>query len=135
MPYRVVKINPLDLDSRKAVGVRLPFESPSVFTSTYQTLEAYKSNILNYLSTAKGDRYFNPFFGNKLLNSLFEHYTDAGKKALEKQLAVELSYYFPRLNIDRIDLQSTEENNEFQLHLEFSLKDSDLRDELVVGFG
>lgn len=134
MPYRVYKIDPLDLSGRKAVGVKLPFESPSVFTSTYQTIEAYKSNILNYLSTAKGDRYFNPTFGNTLLNSLFEHYTETKRIAIEKQLRVELNYYFPKLSIDKLELVPTEEFNAFQLHLEFSVKNSDLKDELTINF-
>ena len=36
------KINPLDRQPRKAVGVDLPFSSPSVFNSTYQTKDALK---------------------------------------------------------------------------------------------
>lgn len=134
MPYRLYKIDPLDLNSRKAVGLKLPFESPSVFTPTYQTLEAYKSNLLNYLSTAKGDRYFNPLFGNSLLRELFETYTDTKRVAIEKQLRIELMHYFPKLNIDKLELSEIDEAGACSLHIEFSVKNSDLKDELTVNF-
>lgn len=135
MPYRVEKIKPIDLNERKAIGVKIPFSSPSVFTQTFVSIDAYKANIINYLSTAKGDRYFNPMFGNTLLNSLFEHYTETSRKSIEKELKVELGYYFPDLNIDELTLEATDEFNAFQLHIEFSLKNSNQKDEVTINFG
>lgn len=135
MPYRVIKIDPKDLSERKAIGVKLPFSSPSVFSETYRTIDAYKSNILNYLSTAKGDRYFNPMFGNSLLNSLFEHYTVTKKESIEKSLKLELEFHFPQISVDSLELTATEDFNSFQLNIEFSIQDTDQKDSLVINFG
>ena len=49
MPFEVKKINPIDRQPRKAVGVSIPFSGKAVFNQTFETKEALKSNIINYL--------------------------------------------------------------------------------------
>ena len=46
MAYEAKRINPLDLQPRKAVGLNLPFNSKEVFTSNFQTKECNR-NILS----------------------------------------------------------------------------------------
>ena len=48
MAYKVQRINPLDLQPRKAVGVALPFQGRAVFNSTYTSKDAIKSNLINF---------------------------------------------------------------------------------------
>lgn len=135
MAYIVGKTPVSDLSERKAIGIKMPFSCRSVFQPTYRTVDAYKTNILNYLSTAKGDRYFNPMFGTSILNSLFEHYTPERKKSIEQELKFELNYYFPKVVIDELELTSTEELNSFQLHIEFSIQDTNQKESLTLNFG
>ena len=40
------RIDPLDLDTRKAIGVRVPFNKKSVFTFNYTTKDQIKSNLI-----------------------------------------------------------------------------------------
>ena len=54
MAFEVKKIDPLDLQPRKAVGVALPFSGKAVFNSTFETKEAIKANLVNYLLTKRG---------------------------------------------------------------------------------
>ena len=42
MAYGSKKISPLDLQPSKAIGVKIPFSSNSVFTSVYTTKEQTK---------------------------------------------------------------------------------------------
>ena len=43
MAFNVRKIDPIDLQPRKAVGVSLPFSGKAVFNSTFQTKDAIKT--------------------------------------------------------------------------------------------
>ena len=63
MAFEVRKINPLDLQPRKAVGINLPFTSKTAFSSNYQTKDAIKNNLINYFLTGRNERYLNPLFG------------------------------------------------------------------------
>ena len=63
MAYKVEKIDPLDLQPRKAIGVSLPFSARGVFNSTYQSKDAIKSNLINFLLTGNQERFLNPNFG------------------------------------------------------------------------
>ena len=58
MAFEVKKINPLDRQPRKAVGISLPFSGQAVFNSTYTTKDAIKNNIINFFLTGKGERFF-----------------------------------------------------------------------------
>ena len=134
MAYRVEKIAPVDIDERKAVGIKLPFSSDSVFTSTYQTLDAYKTNLINYLLTNKGERYFNPDFGSNIRSLLFEpSLSELRKEGLKSDLIQELSIFFPKLVVDAIEI-SDEIDHVIQIYLKFHIRDSRLSEELVVNF-
>ena len=51
MAFEVKRINPLDRQPRKAVGISLPFSGQAVFNSTYTTKDAIKNNIINFFIT------------------------------------------------------------------------------------
>ena len=63
MAFEVKKIDPLDLQPRKAVGVQLPFSGKSVFNVNYTTEAAIKTNLINYFLTGRGERFLNVNFG------------------------------------------------------------------------
>ena len=67
------KINPLDRQPRKAVGLDIPFAAPAVFNSTFQTKDALKVNLINFLLTNRGERPLNPNFGGGIREMLFEN--------------------------------------------------------------
>ena len=52
MALDIRKINPLDRQPRKAIGVDLPFSGDGVFNSTYQSKDALKVNLINFLLTS-----------------------------------------------------------------------------------
>ena len=72
MAFDAKKINPIDLKPRVAVGVDIPFSGKAVFNQTFQTVDAIKANLINYLLTGRGERYFNPTFGSGIRNLIFE---------------------------------------------------------------
>ena len=91
MAYRIPNINPIDIGSRVAIGVSIPFNVPQVFSQTYTTQDQIKSNIINYILTDKGERIFDPTFGSNIRKSLFENITEDLILNIEDTLNSELS--------------------------------------------
>ena len=71
MAYNPININPLDLNPNAAIGVNIPFQNPSVFTSNYTTPQSIKNNITNFLLTNPGELPLNPNFGGGLRELVF----------------------------------------------------------------
>ena len=134
MAFEVKKIDPLDLQPRKAVGVSLPFSSQSVFTSTYQTKDAIKTNLINYFLTGKNERYLNPSFGNILPTFLFDQLTENKVKQVETLIKKDLALYFPRVEPLEILTTGIPADNAIQFSLRYKIKDSNIEDELVLNF-
>lgn len=134
MAFDVKRINPLDRQPRKAVGVAIPFSGKAVFNSTYETKEAIKSNLINYLLTGKGERYFNPTFGSGLRNELFANINRENLSTLEFKIRLDLENYFPTLEVLDLNVQTQPDNNIITLSLRFRLTDTLIEDEILINF-
>ena len=157
MAYNVRKIQPVDLEGRKIIGVKLPFggmvsdnyenglsldkerdrlqnrkvRRSVVFVPTYQTKDAIRSNLMNYFLTGKGERYFNLSFGNELIKSLFEHDTPERRQIILDQTRRDLSLWFPKVVVVELELTAIHENA-LQLYLKYAIKEANTVDELVI---
>ena len=117
------KKNTLDLNKNRGIGIKLPFDPVSVFSITYTTKEQIKSNLINFLLTNKGERFFNPEFGADLRNLLFEQMTDVEEVRLNLQRKIEL--YFPMISISRLDFSPDMERSILFIKLEFSINNQE----------
>jgi phage baseplate assembly protein W len=121
MAYRIPNKNPIDVGSRVAIGVSIPFNTPQVFTQTYTTQDQIKSNIINYILTDRGERVFNPTFGSNIRASLFENITQDLLQTLEVTLNEDLSTYFPNVNFSNITITPEYDENAISIKIEYSL--------------
>jgi len=134
MAFEVKKIDPLDLQPRKAIGVALPFSSTAVFNSTYQSKDALKTNLINYFLTARGERYMNPLFGNALQTLLFDNLTEDKVKQIDALIRNDLQIYFPRVQPVEINTAGDPDRNTVQFSLKYSVSETNIEDELVINF-
>ena len=134
MAFNIKKIDPLDLQPRKAIGVKIPFSSNAVFESTYQTKDAIKTNLINYLLTGQGERYFNPTFGTPLRNLLFDNITQDKLQEIKDIVRQGVGIYFPRVKITRIEVQANPDRNTTTLFFSYNLQDTNIEDEVVINF-
>lgn len=134
MAYKVQRISPLDLQPRKAVGVALPFSGRAVFNSTYTTKEALKSNLINFFLTGKNERVLNTEFGSGLRNMMFEAITLESIEGVKASIRNELDLYFPRINVKSLKLQAYPDQNLINFSLEYSVKETNIEDELSINF-
>jgi len=134
MAFNIQKINPLDLQPRKAVGVGLPFSSNSVFNSTYTTQDALKSNLVNHFLTEKGERYLNPNLGAGLRRLLFDQITVDKEGEIEAVVRTEISTYFPNLQVNNVRVASSADTNTVTVYIKYSVTQTNIQDELLINF-
>ena len=97
------RISPLDLNNNVTIGVAFPLDETNVFNSTETLMDQAKSNLLNLLLTAPGERVNLPEFGVGLKHLLFEQNIDL--KTLRAKIATQAAFYVP--NISVIDVQTS----------------------------
>jgi len=132
MAFLVQKINPLDLQPRKAVGVKLPFSGNAVFNLTYQSKEAIKSNLINFFLTGRGERLYKPVFGTGLRNLLFENITQEVLDEMVEEIRTSLEFYFPRVVPTDLQIGPDADNNSVNFYLRYAIADTNIQDELII---
>lgn len=120
MPYRLQQIDPNDLNNRRYIGVGIPFNQPGVFRQTFTSKEAIKSNIINFLLTEQGDRYFNNLFGSGLRNFLFEQLTIETDVDIRTYLITQISAVFNNITIEEVDINFNEDRNQINISFDFT---------------
>lgn len=134
MAYKVQRINPLDLQPRKAVGVAIPFQDRAVFTSTYSTKDAIKSNLLNFFLTGKNERVLNVDFGSGIRNFLFEGIVEDNLLQAKLNIEADLKLYFPQVSVKELVLESTPDTNILTFKLKYSVSQTNIVDEISINF-
>lgn len=134
MAFEVQKISTLDLQPRKAVGVSLPFSSTSVFTSTYSTQDALKSNLVNHFLTEKGERFLNPNLGAGLRALLFDQMTEDKKDEIEGVVRNEISNWFPNLQVTSVRVSNLPDSQTVTVYISYRVTQTNIQDELLINF-
>ena len=134
MAYRINKVNPLDLQARKAIGVDIPFSSGDVFSSNYQSKDAIKNNIINFLLTGKGERFMNPNFGSGIRNLLFENINEGALDATSNSLRQELENFFPQIKINELTINPDTDRNAINITFAYQLRFTNIADTVSINF-
>lgn len=134
MAYNVRKINPLDLQPRKAIGVALPFDGRAVFHSTYTSKDAIRNNLINFFLTGQNERVFNPRFGSSIRNLLFENITQDSLDTARETVLQGLRTFFPQVEIRTIQLTPVYDENLVNFELKYAVKETNITDQLTINF-
>lgn len=134
MAYSRKRIDPLDLQPRKAIGVNLPFRGPGGLSSTYESKDAIKVNILNYFLTGKNERMLNVDFGAGLRNLLFENASLTGLSEVKEIIIERVEMIFPRVIIDKLTLEMDPKTGVIVMHMTYSISETNIQDSLAINF-
>lgn len=132
MSYIVQQIHPLDLQPDTGVGVKLPFSAGNVFTTTYTTSEATKTNLINYLLTGTFERYMNPTLGLGLRELLFEQNTEDIALSIEVKIRDGITQQFPNVIIEELQTTISPDNNSVNIFLKYSISNTNIQDQLLI---
>ena len=100
-----IKIDPVDINEKVAVGIRLPFNRRKVFDLDYTTKDHAKSKLINVLLTSPGERINQPNFGAGLKNRLFQQNTPIAGDELRAIVTPQVEQYVPEIKIENIALK------------------------------
>tara|TARA_B100002019_G_scaffold226212_1_gene199250 strand:+ start:2618 stop:3031 length:414 start_codon:yes stop_codon:yes gene_type:complete len=102
------RIDPLDLDKRKAIGVKVPFTKKGVFQFNYTTKDQIKSNLINLLLTSPGERYHEPTYGVGLRDILFEPNSTTTQKisSLKARIEQNVAFHIPQVEITNLNVST-----------------------------
>jgi len=134
MAFNSRRINPLDLQPRKAIGVSLPLSGQAVFNSTYVTKDAIRTNLINYFLTGQGERYMNPSFGTILRNLMFENINQGMVDRIKNTVRAGLSEYFPTVVPIDFRVEAEPDSNIVTLLLKYAIQNTNIEDEVVINF-
>ena len=100
-----IKIDPVDLSEKVAVGIRLPFNKKKIFDLDYTTKDHAKSKLINVLLTSPGERLNQPLFGAGLKNRLFEQQSEISGDNLRGVIIPQVEQYVPEIEVKNITLK------------------------------
>ena len=91
------------------IGLTLPLKSGinGYFEQSYDTLTQIKANITNFFNTRQGERRFNPQFGTKLYQYLFEQNIEGFDDILKNVIKEDMNYWFPNVIVNTVFLDIT----------------------------
>lgn len=123
MAYVISRKYPIDTQFSKAIGVKFPFsgQGDAVFSSTYTTRDAIKSNIINFFLTNKGERIMYPDFGANLRVFVFEHIETNKIGELKDYIRLLLNTNFPQVETTNIQLLSNTDLNLIQINIAYQI--------------
>lgn len=113
------KINTLDINKNKGIGISIPYNPIDIFNITYTTKDQIKSNLINYLLTNKGERYFNPNFGADLRMLVFDQMNNM--EEISQSLYDKISYYFPTVTINKLNIEPDYNKNLININLNYTV--------------
>ena len=122
-------LNPIDIGQKRGIGINILFNNDtSVFNQTFTTKEQVKANLVNYILTNKGERFFDPNFGGDLRAALFE--PDSNFDNVAATLETEIYAYVPNIIIKKISIKPYSDQNLVNIILDYSINNQD--DNLVI---
>jgi phage baseplate assembly protein W len=123
------RFNPQDIGQPRGIGINILFNnSTNIFNQIYTTKEQVKSNLINYILTNKGERFFDPLFGGNLRASLFE--LDTTFDSVSARLEQEIYDYIPNIIIRNINIKPLPDQNLINLILDYSINNQN--DNLII---
>jgi phage baseplate assembly protein W len=132
MAYGLKQISPLDLKPSTAIGVKVPFNAESVFSSVYTTKDQIKFNIINFLLTDPRERVFNPTFGAGLRSRLFEQIDQQSFEEIKQSIRTQIENQFPQVQITTLDIIGSPDYNSINIKFSYRLLRSNENDSVIL---
>ena len=134
MAFGARRVYPNDLRPRVANGVNLPFSEPGVFTSNFQTRDAIKNNLINYLLTNPGERIENPSFGAGLREYIFTQIDNQDFTFIKEDLQLKIEENFDNIQLEEVSVFENENENTINVNIDYSIPNTGMNDTLELNF-
>ena len=87
---------------------------------------AIARSIRNIIFTARGDKPFNPFFGSRVSELLFDPMDQITTLAIKTEIEETIKNFEPRVNLKRVQVNPSYDNNEYSVVITYEIIGIDL---------
>ena len=134
MAFDPRRIYPNDLRPRVAIGVNLPLDGPIAFIPNYQTKDAVKNNLINYLLTNPGETIENPLFGAGLREYIFTQISNKNLDFIREDLQDKINENIPNIEIEELNVFEDVNENTVKINLTYNVPNTGINDTLELNF-
>ena len=87
---------------------------------------AIARSVKNIVFTNPGEKFFNPRFGSRITESLFENADDLTAIEVQKQIEESIRIYEPRVNLKSVEAFADIDGNAFEVVIRYDIIGADL---------
>ena len=87
---------------------------------------AIARSIRNIVFTSPGEKFFNPDFGSRISESLFENVDDVSALAIEDEIKSSIINFEPRVNLLNTNVVPNPDDNEMNVTIEYEIVGIDI---------
>ena len=87
---------------------------------------AIARSIRNIVFTSPGEKFFNPDFGSRISESLFENVDDVSALAIEDEIRSSIINFEPRVNLLHANVVPNPDDNEMNVTIEYEITGIDI---------
>ena len=87
---------------------------------------AIARSLKNIVFTQPGEKFFNPDFGSRITESLFENVDDVSALAIEDEIRSSIINFEPRVNLLDVSVNPNEEDNEMNVVIQYEVTGIDV---------
>ena len=87
---------------------------------------AITRSLRNIVFTVPGEKFFNPDFGSKISQSLFENIDDISANIIKGEITNSIRAYEPRVNLKKVTVSPNYDNNEFNVTILYEIIGADV---------
>jgi phage baseplate assembly protein W len=124
--YRYNEITGSNKTVNRELGISVQFLQDGVFKSTYTTIDVTKNQLINYVLTNPGERFFNPNFGSGIRQYLFENVNNL--ESIEERLAQGIAQNVQNIRVNSVD--AIQDNNSLYITIDYNI--NNINDNLTI---
>ena len=87
---------------------------------------AIARSLKNIVFTQPGEKFFNPDFGSRITDSLFDNVDDVSALAIEDEIRSSIINFEPRVNLLDVSVNPNEEDNEMNVVIQYEVTGIDV---------
>ncbi len=128
-------------NNNRTISIKFPFRDDTIngklFAMNTTTVDDVRSSLYFFLNTKKGERWYDPDFGTRLHEFLFEKNDGVTGLAIKNSLKADVEKYFRNVKIEEIVIDQSEQTNKLAINISFSYTNlyNTLFDDITLVFG
>ena len=113
---------------RKFKDISMSFESNPLNDDlvSLSDTSAIARSIRNIVFTSPGEKFFNPDFGSRISESLFENVDNVSALAIEDEIKSSIINFEPRVNLLNTNVVPNPDDNEMNVTIEYEITGIDI---------